>query len=200
MPLSFDLKQENSQVGRVVILLQAAYRNILGQPYEITPQQAKSALLRAGPHALKTCARYLIFGDSDPEQRARNWVERSKPLFLFVWPRDRAPRTDEATERLADLALSAESGFPDAVGTLVPYLTPAWDRDWGFYLDYEGKGRELFARYPDAAVALLDALIPSDRGPVALNEMLDGIEAADAVIAKDFRFQRLRSLGRRLAA
>lgn len=197
---SFDLKQEDSQEGRVVILLQAAHRKILGEPYDITPQQAKSALLREGPRALEICARYLTFGGDDPDERARNWLDRSKPLFQFVWPKDKSARTEEATQRLANLALSVESAFPDAVATLVPYLTPAWDKDWGFYFDYEEKGQELFARYPDAAVALLDALIPPDRGPIILNEMLDGIEAANAGIASDFRFQRLRALGRRLAA
>jgi hypothetical protein len=198
---SFDLKQDGAwREGRVVLLMQAALRKVQGDEYAITPQQGKAALLRGGADAMESCARHLIFGDPDPEQRATNWRELSKPLFQFLWPGDAEARNDDATEWLVRVALAAESEFPDAVATLSPFLTPAWEKDWGFYIDYEDHGRDLFRRFPDAGVALLDVLIPVDRGPTALNEMLDDIEATKPEIGADFRFQRLRALGRRLAA
>ena len=89
------------------MLLQAAYRKLQGQPYDIEPHQAKAALVRAGPEALEYCARHLVLGDADPDVRARNWREFSKPLLQFVWPGDAEARTDDATERLVWLTLAA---------------------------------------------------------------------------------------------
>jgi hypothetical protein len=198
---SFDITGDGAwKEGQVFMLLQAAQRKILGGAYDIQPQEAKAALLKGGEQALVDCARYLIVSAADPAQRAENWRTVSKPLLEFVWPGDAKAQSDRATAFLLDLALASDAEFPDAVRTIVPRISPAWVDDWSFEGDFDENGRDMLRRFPEAGLELLDVLIPVDRGPTVLNELLDIIADASPDAVNDFRFIRLRGLARRLAS
>jgi hypothetical protein len=138
----------------------------------------------------------------DQDTGAKHWHEVVKPIFLFVWPGDDVLQTPQTTARLVDIALDAAEAFPDAVATLRPFMIAAWEDDsnWHFETDFDERGVELIRRHPQAGLSLLDTLIPVDRGPSRLNELLDVVAGADGTLAGEPEFVRLRGLARRLAA
>ncbi len=100
------------------------------------------------------------------------------------------------------MALEAEDAFPDVVAALAPVLAP-YDMVTAIIgLDLDERHKEVPALFPQALVALLDALVDPDRAPPPhdLREVLARCVAADPALAREPAYRRLHAIARGLSA
>ncbi|WP_435608068.1 SIR2 family protein [Pseudomonas knackmussii] len=93
------------------------------EAWGITLQESARAL-RNGPPALRKGAANVLnqwiseFGNNPAEA----WRSGVSPLLSNIWPRDRDLCEKELTPHFAELAISSEDAFPEALAQLLPYL------------------------------------------------------------------------------
>jgi len=129
------------------------------------------------------------------DQRAEYWKNRIQPFWRGVWPKSRDLATPGITESLARLCIAAGSEFPAALTAVLDWLRPI---EHPYYVIHSLHESGLCGRLPIHALRLLAAIV-SDQpwGAPELGQCLDLIVQADASLAQDSSYERLREYARR---
>jgi hypothetical protein len=112
-----------------------------------------------------------------------------------VWPKSRDLASNSIAESLALLCIAAGDEFPSAIATVVDWLRPIEHPD---YVVHRLHASGLLARFPEAALRLLDAIL-TDQPWVSgeLGQCLEAIAQAIPGLRKDHRRRRLAEYARR---
>lgn len=115
------------------------------------------------------------------------------------WPLEARCQSEMTSRQMVNVALESADDFPDVVRTILPFLQPT-DRSDLFMLHFRQDGEDgstLATRFPEPALALLDAVAPAAGLTVRaydLKVLLEAIVEADSALRQDPRFRRLRDL------
>lgn len=137
---------------------------------------------------------------SEDASAKKAWPTVGKAFFKEVWPLEPILQTARTAERFA--GVPANTGvlhFPEAVGTVMPFLRPfdVWSSDTTFWLGAGDSDRqEIIAQHPEATLRLLSASIDLMQGHTVLDlgRDLDQIVSANPILQSDSRVRALRKL------
>ena len=139
------------------------------------------------------CATPLPFSPRFPVETY--WDNRIEPFWRHVWPKSRGLASEEIADDLARICIVSGSRFPNALHLMLAWLRPIKHSDYIVHLLHESK---LCPRFPDDALALLDAVINIDSWPPSnLGARLEAIASSNPMLADDQRFIRLMTYWRR---
>lgn len=128
----------------------------------------------------------------------KNWLPKVIPFINTTWPRERKLRTSTLVSSWVSLLAGTGNDFPIVLSAVRRFLVPVQgERHWLNSLSRETKREPpLTARYPDAVLELLDAVIPNSTEdiPYNLEQVLALIEETDSGLVRDRRFLRLINL------
>jgi hypothetical protein len=160
-----------------------------------------SADFRVAIHALpqeglQVVARTLSQAlESAGEQREDNWKNRVRLFWQQIWPKSRDLASNRIAQSLALLCIAAGGEFPSALGAVVDWLRPI---EHPHYVVRQLHASGLCARFPEAALRLLDAILANQPwAPTELGQCLEAIARAMPDLQKDHRYQRLAEYSRR---
>jgi hypothetical protein len=129
------------------------------------------------------------------EQREDYWKNRVRPFWQEVWPKSRNLASNSIAESLAVLGIAAGGEFPSALAAVVDWLRPI---EHPHYVVHKLDESGLCARFPEAALRLLDAIVTDQPWPPReLLKCLEAIAQAMPGLRKDNRYQRLAEYARR---
>jgi hypothetical protein len=133
--------------------------------------------------------------ESAGDQREDYWKNRIQPFWQRAWPKSRDLISNRIAESLTRLSMAAGGEFPSAVDAVADWLRPI---DHPYYVVRKLHGSGLCARFPEAALRLLDAIL-ADQPWVSseLGSCLEAIAQAMPDLRKDHRYQRLTVYARR---
>lgn len=124
------------------------------------------------------------------DQREQYWKNRVLPFWHVVWPKSRDLATPAISESLAMLSIAAGSEFPAALTAVLDWLRPA---EHPYYIIHRLHESGICDRFPLHALRLLAAIVTEQSwGAPELGGCLDLIVQADAALAQDPSYQRLR--------
>jgi hypothetical protein len=93
--------------------------------------------------------------ESAGEQREQYWLNRVRPFWQEIWPKDNQKMSQSIAQNLARLSIAARNEFPSALSTVTDWLQP-FDSHYIFYLLGES---DLCARFPQDVLRLLDLIV-----------------------------------------
>lgn len=161
-----------------------------------TAEEWRAALAALPQAGLQESAQALVQAlEGAADQREEYWKNRIRPFWQDVWPKSRHLATPGISESLARLCLAAGSEFPAILIAVLDWLRPSKDQN---YIIHRLLESGLCDRFPSHALRLLAAFV-SDQpwGTPELGQCLDLIVRADASLAQDPDYQRLREYSRR---
>jgi hypothetical protein len=133
--------------------------------------------------------------ESAGEQREDYWKNRVQPFWQRVWPKSRDHASNSIAESLARLCIAAGREFSSAVAAVADWLRPI---EYPHYVVHKLHASGLCARFPEAALRLLDAILTDQRwAPSELGQCLEAIAQAMPDLRKDHRHRRLAEYARR---
>jgi hypothetical protein len=151
------------------------------------PQEGLQEVARALSQALESAG----------EQREDYWKNRVQLFWQGVWPKSRDLASKSIAESLARLCIAAGGEFPSALAAVVDWLRPI---EHPHYVVHRLHESGLSARFPEAALRLLDAILTDQPwAPRELGQCLEAIAQAMPDLRKDHRYQRLAEYARRHA-
>lgn len=161
-----------------------------------TAQDFQTAIGALPQEGLNEAAQALVQAlEAAGEQREKYWKNRIQPFLHYIWPKSRDLASNSIAESLALLALAARDEFPDALSTVMDWLSPLEDPDYVVHRLYESR---LANQFPKDALRLLDAVIDDQPWPSKeLGECLNLISQVSPELLKDRRYQRLAEYARR---
>jgi hypothetical protein len=121
------------------------------------------------------------------------WRERVVPFLRNVWPKQRALRTPNISERLTELALASGDLMPEVVPLVLPRLVPIrGGRLHGLGMRSEAEDFPA-RRHPKETLGLLTAILPEDPNawPYRIERVFEILEQS-AETADDSRLAELR--------
>ena len=149
------------------------------------PQEGLQEVARALSQALEGAG----------EKREDYWKNRVQLFWQRVWPKSRDLASNSIAESLGRLCIAAGGEFPSALATVVDWLRPI---EHPHYVVHRLHESGLCARFPKAALRLLDAVLTDQRwAPRELGQCLDAVAQAMPDLRQDHRFQRLAEYARR---
>lgn len=157
----------------------------------VTAQELRGAFEALPKSGLIEAAQALSRGiESAPEQGEQYFVNRIKPFWHEIWPKDRERTSAAIADDLARICIASGDAFEDAVRTLSPWLMPLESPDFVVNLL---SSKDHCERFPHAALELLDRIISEGSWPPRdLCECLDTIER-HGVPKDEPRLVRLRA-------
>ena len=93
------------------------------------------------------------------EQRGAHWMNRARPFIQTVWPQAVQLRSLAISEAFARISIASGDAFPDAYDTLHAWLMQS---DQLELVPHELVESRQCAKFPETALALLDATITND--------------------------------------
>lgn len=177
-------------------LVIGCFRHLNDSAY-ISYDEARSALQRTDhngrTHSINCLNRCLLNGDRT------NWKRFGRPFLRKAWPREDRLRTAETSRGFAELAERAGDFFPEAVEAILSFLVPLSRGGLFVYgLARQGDDGEeaLATRFPEAALALIDKLVPNnpDQLPYKLDIVVEMIAEANPSLGQDGRWRRLNDI------
>ena len=133
--------------------------------------------------------------ESAGAQREDYWRNRVQTFWHRVWPKSRDLASNSIGESLARLSIAAGDEFPMALSVVVAWLRPIEHPDYVVHLLHESG---LCARFPDAALRLLDAILNDQPwAPRELGQCLNAIAQAMPGLRQDHLYLRLAEYTRR---
>jgi hypothetical protein len=149
------------------------------------PQEGLQEVARALSQALESAG----------EQREDYWKNRVQLFWQQVWPKSRDLTSNSIAESLALLCIAAGGKFPSALAAVVDWLRPIENPH---YVVHQLHASGLCARFPEAALRLLDAIVMDQPwAPRELVQCLEAIAQAMPDLRQDHRHQRLTEYARR---
>ncbi|WP_338721827.1 SIR2 family protein [Devosia sp. XK-2] len=132
---------------------------------------------------------------SEQNENSHERWEGQLSKLLQVWPRQLSARSPNTSARLCELAFSSGDQFPAIVALVMPLLGRI-ERDHLVLPELRRSGDNIVDRYPEEALALLDAVLPDNAlaWPYGIEAILQRIGEADSRLYRD---ERLVSLKRR---
>jgi hypothetical protein len=129
------------------------------------------------------------------EQREDYWKNRVRPFWQEVWPKSRDLASNSIAESLALMSIAAVGEFPSALAVVTDWLRPIeHPRNVVHHLHESG----LSARFPEAALHLLDAIFDDQRwAPRELSQCLEAIAKAMPSLKSEGPYRRLAEYARR---
>lgn len=123
------------------------------------------------------------------DQREEYWKNRIFPFWQHIWPKSLDKRTETISHSLARMVIAAGDYFSTALDSVYPWIIRLNHPDYIVQiLDESGH----CARFPHAALRLLDATIGNQRwAPIQLDRCLVAIKNASEGLGKDERFKRI---------
>ena len=175
------------------ILIYACYSH-LGNKIYITFEEARSALRQGNDdnrvHSLWYLGRVV--------DKNNAWRSFGKPFLEKAWPREAQFQTEKTSRQYVRLAREADDLFPEMVETVLPYLVPISRGDSLYRMARPSDNEEssLATRFPDAALALLDKVVPDDPScaPFYLSRVIEMIAEVKPGSRQDRRWQRLQDI------
>lgn len=161
-----------------------------------TAQDWRAALAALPQEGLQESAQALVQAlEGAADQREEYWKNRILPLWQHVWPKSRDLATPSIAESLARLSIAAGAEFPAALTAVLVWLGPI---EHPFYIVHRLHESGLCSRFPVHALRLLATIVDDQPWSAPeLGQCLDVIVQADAVLAQDPNYQRLREYARR---
>ena len=143
-----------------------------------------SLSLRQG--ALEVMAAWIKQMEEGPEA---SWRTAIRPMLAQVWPRERRFRHPRLSRKFAKLAVGAARAFPDALGYLLPYITPIE----GHSSVYDIESSQAPENHPVETLMLIWKLLGPDSQAESHNvpKLLDRLIASDPKLETDRRLQWL---------
>jgi hypothetical protein len=194
-PHSSSWAWDDSPIRRLnEFLVVACYWNLKDNRY-ISYAEARSALQQATEKGREHAIWFLAHIVRDLNE----WKQFGKPFIERSWPAERKYQTSTSSRNFAHLAEEAGDHFPDVVRTILPFLGPVERGDMlvhSMKKDGEDQDASLAVRFPEAALSLLDRIVPQQ--PTfpyhELRAVLDLIVSADPQHRQDARWRRLDAL------
>lgn len=157
-----------------------------------SPTEAADCLRGAGEDGRKSAAVWLQRRLMNAGAQASTlWRDAVGPWLASAWPREPVFRAPGSSEFLAWAACFAGDEFPNAAECVSSLVAPVDSARLVLKQLLEG---DLVARWPRAALSLVDALTPT--APTGwfgdLGQFLDRVEEADPELATQRTFARLR--------
>ena len=168
----------------------------LGPVDGYTAEEWRAAIAALPQEGLQESAQALVQAlDGAAHQREEYWKNRIQPFWQKIWPKSRALATPDISKSLARLCIAAGTEFPAALTAVLDWLRPI---EHPYYVIHRLHESRLCGRFPSHALRLLAAIV-SDQpwGGPELGQCLDLIVQADASLAQDPSYQRLREYARR---
>lgn len=161
-----------------------------------TVEEWRAALAALPQEGLQESAQALVQAlEGAADQREQYWKNRIQPFWRDVWPKSGDLATPSISESLARLCIAAGSEFPAALTAVVDWLRPI---EHLYYVIHRLHESGLCGRFPIHALRLLAAIVTDQPwGAPELGQCLDLIVRADASLAEDPSYQRLREYSRR---
>ncbi|WP_158755496.1 anti-phage defense-associated sirtuin Dsr1 [Dyella sp. S184] len=157
-------------------------------------QQAVRALPESGlRHVSDALARVLGSGG---ERRKEYWENRVQPFLHGIWPKSLSLVSQSIAQGLALLCIEAGDEFPGALEMLRVWLIALDHPD---YVVTRLSQQGLCGKFPKAALTFMDKLISGTNQwlPTELEECLESVRHADAVLSDDKAYKRLAEYVRR---
>ena len=150
-----SIQRDRSNVERIAGMLLAGWRSFdttAGGERCVSNEEMRDALRTGGDDFRRQVLWYLkTWSRADRS----GWSAQALVLLRDVWPRERAVRTEETSERLFDLAIDADSDrFTLLVDTVTPLMTTVRSDALGV-LDLTRVGDEDLVHEPRALLKLL---------------------------------------------
>jgi hypothetical protein len=189
-----DWHWDESTTNRLSEILTAA---AVESEHEVYLSYAEArAALQSGDDAARSAALWQLHAMVDQED---DWSRKAQPFLEQVWPKELKYQTAVTSRALTEIAVKADSNFPNAVQTILPFLRPTEHGDrLVLSLTKQGSDTEasLSERFPVESVELLDRLIASTPRslPYGLSEALESAATARPAIRQDLRWRRLSNL------
>lgn len=163
--------------------------------------EAKRALTVASPEARRNAAYGLFARMRDAGEAAASlWRRTIGPVFGKIWPMGVGSQSVDATLYIAWMAQRAGEAFPEAVAAILPAIMVSPRTNHSIVDQLDEEEQALFARFPRAALTLIDALVDRENPPDELARRLNELAAADPDLTRDPKFERLLGLVRRMSA
>ena len=163
----------------------------------ISYEEARHALRltddRGRAHCINCLNRVVVDGNRT------KWRRFGRPFLTQAWPQEDDFRTEETSQEFARLAENARDFFPEVVETILPYLVPISGEALFAYPLANASNEEGDApatRFPDAALALIDKLVPEKPSqiPYKLDTVLELIAEAKPSLRRDVLWRRLNDV------
>lgn len=156
-----------------------------------TAEEWRVAIAALPQEGLQESAQALVQAlEGAAGQREEYWKNRIQPFWRDIWPKSRDHATAGMSESLARLCIAAGSEFQAALTEVLDWLSPI---EHPFYVIHRLHESDLCRHFPKHALQLLAAIVGEQSwGTSELGQCLDLIEQADANLARDPDYQRLR--------
>jgi hypothetical protein len=167
--------------------------------FDLTSVECRRALTRMPNNVLARMAwelTSLLRQKNAARDREIYWDDVVAPFLRDYWPNDVSARTHEVSENLAHLPGLTGGAFERAVALVLDSVCPIqrYELSFGLGLDNDENHLEL---HPQACLMLLSSILDrSSPPPRDLAETLDRILSADANLAAEPAFWRLRQMCR----
>jgi hypothetical protein len=121
-----------------------------------TTKEYRSAIASLPQAGLEVVAASLVRAlESAGEQREQYWLNRVRPFWQEIWPKDNQKMSPSIAQNLAHLSIAARNEFPSALSIVTDWLQP-FDSHYIFYLIGES---DLCAKFPQDVLGLLDRIV-----------------------------------------
>ncbi|MFN7546274.1 MAG: anti-phage defense-associated sirtuin Dsr1 [Pseudomonadota bacterium] len=168
----------------------------LGPVDGYSAEEWRAAIAALPQEGLQESAQALVQAlEGAADQREEYWKNRIQPFWQDVWPKSRDLATPGISESLARLCIAAGSEFSAALNAVLDWLQPI---EHPYYVIHRLHESGLCGLFPIQALRLLAAIVADQPwGAPELGQCLDLIVQADASLAQDPTYQRLREYARR---
>jgi hypothetical protein len=185
--------QDLTKIAAQITVELAVFRN--SHPGGLNPKEARLCLRNMNDQNRQDA----VFQLGRIGQRQEDgWNLHVIPFVNKVWPRERAFRTSTLVSSWVSMLEDTGDDFPSVLKEVRKFLVPVVGKShwlYGFSRDVETK-LSLTAKYPEAVIELLDAIIPNsaDAIPSELAQILDLLETTNQNLVRNRRFLRLIGL------
>jgi hypothetical protein len=161
-----------------------------------TAQEFHAAIRELPKEGLQEVAQALSQAiESAGEQREDYWKNRIQPFWQHVWPKSRDLVSNDITEYLARMSISARGEFRSALALVLDWLQPIEYPHYIMHLLHESG---LAKRFPEEALLFLDKIIDSQPWvPPELEQCLTVIAENKPDLTMDLRYRRLVDYSKR---
>ena len=128
----------------------------INSPESLSPTEMRRCLEKLQDDGRAEVARSFLDALEGAGQKASElWKNRVGPLIEKTWPRQISDKGPAASEYLAWAAAAAGESFPEAVSSLLDFLTPI---EHGYGILEKLKDTAALERHPEESLELLDVL------------------------------------------